>query len=155
MKPGAFADAPGVFSHSAPAMERPSTRVLIASWGCRIVAAVILLQTLYFKFTGAEESVYIFTRVGMEPWGRYASGVAELIAAVLLLVPRTAWLGAFIAGGVMLGAIASHLTLLGIVVKDDGGLLFALALIVLAAALVTLRIHRREIPFISKRWATS
>ena len=134
-------------------MEILSTPLLVVSWFCRIVAAVILLQTLYFKFTGAEESVYIFTKVGLEPWGRYASGVAELFAAVLLLFPRTVWLGAVIAAGVMLGAIGSHLTKLGIVVKDDGGLLFTLAIIVFAAALVTLFIHRRQLPFAEKVFA--
>jgi uncharacterized membrane protein YphA (DoxX/SURF4 family) len=134
-------------------METLSTPLLVVSWICRIVAAVILLQTLFFKFTGAEESVYIFTKVGLEPWGRYASGVAELFAAVLLLFPRTVWLGAVIAAGVMLGAIGSHLTKLGIVVKDDGGLLFSLALIVFAASLVTLFIHRRQLPFTEKVFA--
>ena len=129
-------------------METLSTSMLVVSWICRIAAAVILLQTLYFKFTGAPESVYIFTKVGLEPWGRYTSGVAELFAALLLLFPRTAWLGAFIAAGVMIGAIGSHLTKLGIVVKNDGGLLFALALAVFISALVTLFIHRRQIPFV-------
>src|SRR6266568_9379139 len=94
------------------------------SWICRIVAAVILAQTLFFKFTGAEESVYIFTKVGLEPAGRYGSGVVELIAAVLLLFQCHAWLGALLAAGVMSGAIASHLTVLGISVQNDGGLLF-------------------------------
>jgi hypothetical protein len=117
------------------------------------VLAVILLQTLYFKFTGSEESVYIFTKVGLEPWGRYATGTVELFAAVLVLFPRTVWLGAVIAAGVMLGAIGSHLTKLGIVVKDDGGLLFALAIIVFVAALVTLFIHRRQLPFAEKVFA--
>ena len=134
-------------------METLSTPLLVVSWVCRIVAAVILLQTLFFKFTGAEESVYIFTKVGLEPWGRYATGVAELFAATLLLFPRTVWLGAVIAAGVMLGAIGSHLTKLGIVVKDDGGLLFALAIIVFAAALVTLFIHHRQLPFAEKVFA--
>lgn len=129
-------------------MESLSTPLLLLSWSCRIAAAAILAQTLYFKFTGAEESVYIFTKVGLEPWGRYASGVAELFAAVLLLFPRTSWMGAVLAAGVMAGAIGSHLTRLGIVVKNDGGLLFALAVIVFVAALVTLFIHRRQIPFI-------
>lgn len=129
-------------------VETLSAPLLVVSWICRIAAAMILLQTLYFKFTGAEESVYIFTKVGLEPWGRYGSGVAELCAAVLLLFPRTAWLGAVIAAGVMAGAIGSHLTRLGIVVQDDGGLLFALAVIVLASALVTLFIHRRQIPLV-------
>jgi uncharacterized membrane protein YphA (DoxX/SURF4 family) len=118
----------------------------VLSWICRIVAAVILLQTLYFKFSGAEESVYIFTKVGLEPWGRYASGVAELFAAVLLLFPRTIWMGALMAAGVMAGAIGSHLTRLGIVVKNDGGLLFLLALTVLVTSLVALYLHRRQIP---------
>ena len=128
-------------------MESLSTPLLVLSWLCRIMAAAILLQTLYFKFTGAEESVYIFSKIGAEPWGRYASGVAELFAAVLLLVPRTTWAGALLAAGVMLGAVGSHLTKLGIVVKDDGGLLFALALVVLVCALVAAYIHRRQIPF--------
>jgi uncharacterized membrane protein YphA (DoxX/SURF4 family) len=69
----------------------------IIAWICRVVAALILLQTLFFKFTAAPESVYIFTRVGLEPWGRIGSGVAELIAAILILIPRTTWLGAGLA----------------------------------------------------------
>ena len=117
---------------------------------CRLTAAVILLQTLYFKFTGAPESVYIFTNVGMEPWGRYGSGVAELIAAIFLLIPCRAWAGAILALGVMGGAIASHLTVLGIVVQNDGGLLFGLALTVAAGSLVTLVLHRRQIPIVGK-----
>jgi hypothetical protein len=121
----------------------------IVSWICRIIAAVILLQTLFFKFSGAEESVYVFTKVGMEPWGRYATGVVELIAAILLLSRCHAWIGAILALGVMTGAIISHLTVLGIVVKDDGGLLFALALTVFATSGVVVFIHRRQIPFIS------
>ena len=129
-------------------MENLSTPLRAVSWVCRITAAIILLQTLYFKFSGAEESVYIFSKVGLEPWGRYASGVAELFAAILLLFPRTIWLGALTAAGVMVGAIGSHLTKLGIVVKEDGGVLFALALIVFVASLGTLFIHRRQIPLI-------
>jgi uncharacterized membrane protein YphA (DoxX/SURF4 family) len=134
-------------------MESLPAPLLVVSWICRVVAAVILLQTLYFKFTGAEESIYIFTKVGLEPWGRYASGMAELVASVLLLVPRTTWLGALLAAGVMLGAIGSHLTKLGIVVKDDGGLLFGLAVIVFVAALVALFIHRRQIPLVGTVFA--
>ena len=110
---------------------------LVVSWICRVVAAVILLQTLFFKFTGAPESVYIFTKVGLEPWGRIGSGVVELIAAVLILWPGWSWLGAGIALGVIGGAIMSHLTVLGIVVKDDGGLLFILAVIVAACSALT------------------
>ena len=100
----------------------------------RIAAAIILLQTLYFKFTGAPESVHIFATLGVEPWGRLASGVAELVAAILLLTTRWNWLGAALAIGIMLGALGTHLTVLGIEVQGDGGLLFALALGVLLLA---------------------
>lgn len=131
-------------------MEALPTPLLVTSWICRIAAGVILLQTLYFKFTGAEESVYIFTQVGMEPWGRYASGVVELVASILLFVPRAVPAGAWLAAVVMVGAIGSHLTKLGIVVKDDGGLLFGLAVIVLTCALTTAYIHRRQTPWIGR-----
>src|SRR5512138_1632562 len=108
-------------------LSRPAT---VASWGLQLLAAGILLQTLFFKFTAAEESVYIFTTLGMEPWGRIGSGIAELIAATLLVVPALAPAGAVLAMGIMAGAIASHLTVLGIEVKGDGGLLFGLAITV-------------------------
>ena len=122
----------------------------IVSWCCRIVAAVILAQTLFFKFTGAEESVYIFSKVGLEPWGRYGSGIAELIATILLLAPRFAWAGALLALGVIRGALVSHLTVLGIVVKDDRGLLFGLAITVFLTSAVTAFLHRRQIPVVSQ-----
>jgi len=118
---------------------------------CRVVAAVILLQTLFFKFTAAPESVYIFSRVGLEPWGRICSGVFELIAALLLFVPGYHWLGAIIAIGVLAGAIVSHLTVLGIVVMDDGGLLFLLALITVVCCAVVLFFERRSIPLVGAR----
>lgn len=123
----------------------------LISWIARIAAALILLQTLFFKFTAAPESVYIFTAIGMEPWGRLASGVAELIASLLLLVPRTAWLGAAMALATMAGAIFFHLTILGIEVMEDGGLLFLLALIVVLCSMATLVIHRNDIPRIKNR----
>ena len=122
----------------------------VVSWICRIVAAVILGQTLFFKFTGAEESIYIFTNVGLEPWGRYGSGLAELIAVGLLLTPRFAWAGALLAFGVISGALVSHLTVLGIVVKGDGGLLFGLAVTVFVTSAVTAFLHRRQIPVVSQ-----
>src|SRR3989449_5103763 len=117
---------------------KTTVTIAILSWVLRITAAIILLQTLFFKFTAAPESIYIFTKVGAEPWGRIGSGVVELIAAILLMVPRTAWLGAGIALGVMAGAIVSHLTVLGIVVMNDGGLLFTLALTVFISSLALL-----------------
>jgi hypothetical protein len=123
-------------------------RALAASWICQLVAAGILGQTLFFKFTAAPESVYIFSRLGIEPWGRIGSGVAELIAAILLVIPATAWLGALLTMGVLAGAIGAHLTKLGIVVQDDGGLLFGLALVSFAAAAVVAILRRRQIPFL-------
>jgi putative oxidoreductase len=123
------------------------TQTIIA-WICRVAAAVILLQTLFFKFTAAPESVYIFTRVGLEPYGRIGSGIAELIAAILILIPPTTWIGAGLALGVMVGAIFSHLTVLGISVMGDGGLLFALALAVALCSVVLLLLQRRRLPLI-------
>ena len=116
----------------------------------QIVAAGILLQTLFFKFTGAEESVYIFTTLGIEPWGRYGSGVTELAAALLLLYPATAALGATIAMATMAVAILSHLTLLGIEVMNDGGLLFTLAIVVFVASAVVLMMRRADLPVVGR-----
>ncbi len=124
----------------------------VVSWICRLTAAAILLQTLFFKFTAAPESVYIFTKVGAEPWGRIGSGIVELIAAVLLLIPRSVWAGAVLALGMMSGAILSHFTVLGIEVQGDKGLLFALALIVFVTSVVALFIHRKQIPVTGKRF---
>jgi uncharacterized membrane protein YphA (DoxX/SURF4 family) len=100
----------------------------------RLAAAGILLQTLFFKFSGAKESVYIFSALGVEPWGRWASGVFELVASVLLLIPVTQAFGAVMAAGLMAGALLSHAFVLGVVVEDDGGLLFGLALLVFTAS---------------------
>jgi uncharacterized membrane protein YphA (DoxX/SURF4 family) len=99
-------------------------------WVCRIIAAVLMLQTLYYKFTGAPESVYIFTQVGMEPEGRYATAFAELVASVLILIPQTSLVGASIALFIMIGAIATHIAILGIEVMHDHGQLFIYAIIV-------------------------
>jgi putative oxidoreductase len=122
----------------------------LASWALQVTVAVILLQTLFFKFTGAEESVYIFTTVGAEPWGRIGSGVLELVAAVMLLTPGLATYGAILTVGVMSGAILSHLTILGIEVKGDGGLLFGLALTCFVGSLVILFIRRTAIPVVGR-----
>lgn len=131
-------------------MELTKTQ-LIVSWILRLAAAAILLQTLFFKFTGAEESKYIFTTLGVEPWGRIGSGIVELIAAILLLVPRTTTLGALIAVGTMSGAILSHLAVLGIEVKNDRGLLFGLAITVFVAGLGVLYLHRFDIPILGAK----
>jgi hypothetical protein len=114
-------------------------------WVARIGVAIILAQTLHFKFTGAEESVYIFSKVGMEPWGRIGVGVLELIAAFLLLINVTAWIGAALAAGLMGGAIIMHLTLIGIVVKNDRGQLFLYALIAFFCSGYILFVNRQKI----------
>ncbi len=117
----------------------------------RVIIAVIFIQTLYFKFTCAPESIYIFSAIGMEPWGRIGSGVVELIASILLLIPKTAWLGACMALGTITGALFFHLTVLGIQVQGDGGLLFTLACIVFVGSLVTLWLERKNIPIIGHK----
>jgi uncharacterized membrane protein YphA (DoxX/SURF4 family) len=131
-------------------MNQSSKSLSILSWILRLTAAVILAQTLFFKFTAAPESVYIFDKVGLGAPGRIGSGIAELIAAILLLIPGTVWLGAGLALVVMGGAIMSHLTVLGIVVMNDHGLLFGLAITVATCSAILLLIHRRSIPLIGK-----
>ena len=116
----------------------------IAPWVLRIIAALIMLQTLYFKFSGAEESVYIFSQLGMEPWGRMGTGIFELIASLLILYPRTTFFGSVLAIGLMLGAIGAHLIKLGVVVKNDGGQLFIYALIVLISSIILAVIYRND-----------
>jgi uncharacterized membrane protein YphA (DoxX/SURF4 family) len=117
---------------------------LIFSWIVRLAAAIILLQTLYFKFSGHPESVELFTKLGVEPWGRIGTGVIELIAGILLLIPSTAFIGAMAGIGLMFGAILSHFTVIGIESKGDGGQLFMLACIVLACCLITVFLHRKQ-----------
>jgi len=148
-------------------MSRPmTTPILLFSWVCRIVAAIILLQTLFFKFTAAPESVYIFTKLGVfinsyipfasvgtvEVSGRIGSGIMELIAAVLLLTPRFVWAGAVLAMAATGGAIVSHLTFLGIEVQGDKGLLFFLAIAVFVTSAIALFLHRMQIPVLGKRF---
>jgi uncharacterized membrane protein YphA (DoxX/SURF4 family) len=111
----------------------------------RVLVAAILLQTLFFKFTGAKESVYIFSTLGVEPWGRWFAGFSELIASVLILIPGTTALGALMAQGIMAGAIASHLLVLGIDIQGDGGFLFSLACIVFTASTTVLMLKKSQI----------
>lgn len=114
----------------------------------RIIVAIILIQTLRFKFSAHPDSVYIFKTLGLEPFGRIGIGVLELIAGVLLLIPKTVWMGASLTLGVIGGAIFMHLTQLGIVVKNDGGLLFATALITFILSAIILYMYKKDIPFI-------
>ena len=120
------------------------------SWLAQLTVAVILAQTLFFKFTGAEESIYIFSTIHAEPWGRIASGLIELLASACLLLPATAPVGAGLALASMAGAILTHLTVLGIEVKGDGGLLFALALTAAVGSAAVLVIRRSQIPVLGR-----
>jgi uncharacterized membrane protein YphA (DoxX/SURF4 family) len=119
-------------------------------WIIRLVATIIFLQTLYFKFTAAPESVYIFTTLGIEPYGRIGSGIVELIASILILIPRTTLLGAVLGLGTMAGAILSHVTKLGIEVNNDGGTLFTLAIITFISCAILIFINKEKIPSLLK-----
>ena len=128
-----------------------SKQLKIVSWLLQLTAAIILLQTLFFKFTAAPDSVYIFSTLGIEPFGRIGSGIVELIASILLLTPRFAWFGALMGLGTMSGAILSHLAILGIEVQNDGGSLFILALVVFLSCLGILFIRRGQwLPLVVK-----
>jgi len=129
-------------------MKKPT---LYFTWALQGLAALIMVQSLFFKFSAAPESVYIFEKVGLGDAGRIGTGVAELITSVLLLMPATAWLGAVLGVGLMGGALMSHLTLLGVEVRGDGGYLFFLALVVLVSCLGILWFRRAQIPFLGTR----
>lgn len=116
----------------------------IIYWILRLIAVVIMLQTLFFKFTGAPESVYIFSTLGMEPYGRIGTGILELTASLLLLFPKTTVFGAVLGLGLMSGAIFFHLTRLGIVVQDDNGLLFTYAILVFLSCLILAIAYRAQ-----------
>lgn len=118
----------------------------VVYWIIKLTAVVILLQTLFFKFTGASESVYIFETLGVEPYGRIGSGVVELLASVFILFRRTTLLGALMAAGTMFGALVSHLFILGIVIQNDGGTLFTLAIITLVCSVLIIYTERYKIP---------
>ncbi len=114
----------------------------------RIIVAVILIQTLRFKFTAHPDSVYIFTKVGLEPAGRIGIGILELIAGILLFIPKTIWLGAVLTLGIIGGAIFMHLTQLGIEIHGDGGILFYTALLTFILAGSILYLYRKTVPFL-------
>jgi putative oxidoreductase len=136
------------YSHTAPRDRAVLKGVL---WMMRLTVAGILLQTLFFKFTGAAESVFIFQTLGAEPYGRIASGIAELLAAGLILAPSTVALGALLSLGVISGALVSHLTILGIEIMGDGGLLFALAVVVFTCSAAVLAAHADQLPIVGPR----
>ncbi|NGP76382.1 DoxX family protein [Balneolaceae bacterium YR4-1] len=122
------------------------------SWLFQILSAIILLQTLYFKFSGSPESVQIFETVGMEPWGRFASGIVEFIAGLLLLVPGLSWLGALLGLSIITVALLLHITVLGFEVMGDGGALFYLATTVFISCCAILWIRRAELSTSVKKW---
>ncbi|MFK7959268.1 MAG: DoxX family protein [Phycisphaerales bacterium] len=138
--PESFARAADAAAPASPA--RHGRLATAGTWTLQLTAAAILGQTLFFKFTGAPEAVYIFETLGAEPFGRFFTGGMEAIAVLLLLIPRLSAAGAALTLGLMSGAIASHLGPLGIEVMEDGGALFAMSLLVAASAAGVLAIRR-------------
>ena len=125
----------------------------ITAWILQIAVAGIFATAGFAKLSGAPESVGVFETLGVEPWGRYGTGLAEVVAAVFLLVPRAAVFGAMLSLGVITGAIGSHLTKLGIRVAmpdgtDDGGTMFGMAVAVCLASATVLFIRRAQLPLI-------
>lgn len=117
----------------------------------KLIVAFILVQTLYYKFSAHPDSVHIFGTLGLEPYGRIGIGILELIAAILLFIPKMVWMGAILALGIISGAIFSHLTKLGIEINGDGGKVFYMAIIVFVLSIVILLKNRKNIPFVNKK----
>src|ERR1041384_1560870 len=134
-----------------------SRAFIVTSWILRLIVAAILLQTLFFKFSAAKESVYIFSTLGMEPWGRIGSGIFELIASILLLIPGTVTVGAAMALAATGSAILFHLTRLGVALRAVGaqGGLFALAIVVPVSARGLLLMPGKELPLIGRSLSTT
>ncbi|MDX6746319.1 DoxX family protein [Polaribacter sp. PL03] len=120
----------------------------------KLIAAVIMLQTLFYKFSGAQESIDLFTKVAgeNEAFMRFGTGFIELFAAILLFIPKKAWFGAILTIGLMSGAIIAHLTKIGIVHNNDGGLLFGAAILTFLLALIILFLERKKLPFIGDKF---
>ncbi|NCT94476.1 MAG: DoxX family protein [Chitinophagaceae bacterium] len=129
-----------------------TTTQQIISWILRLLAAILMLQTLFFKFTAAPESVYIFSTLKMEPWGRLLTGIAELVASILILYPSTIAFGALLGLGIMSGAMLSHLLVLGIEIQGDGGQLFLYAVLVWISCLMLLLLHKQVLLQILHKW---
>ena len=122
----------------------------IISWLLRLTVAIILLQTLYYKFTAHPDSVHIFSELGVESWGRISLGIIELITAILVLIPKTKIIGMITSLGIIIGAIGSHLLVLGVNVSNDGGGLFTLAIIVFVASIIFLIMHKKDVLVLMK-----
>ncbi|MFO1512823.1 MAG: DoxX family protein [Verrucomicrobiota bacterium] len=121
-------------------------RQRILSWTCCLIAAAIMIETLFFKFTGAAESKYIFQKMGTEPWMRWVQGLWELTASIGLLLPRLRWAGGILTTGAMMAAILSHMTWLGYSIQGDHGLLFGMALMTFTCGVTVLWMYRHHIP---------
>ena len=117
----------------------------------KVLAAAIMVQTLYFKFLGAEESIDLFTKLAGENESimRIGTGVLELLAAIFLFVPSKTWFGAFLTVILMSGAIMSHLTILGIEHNNDGGILFISAITTFLAGTILLIQNKKDIPYLA------
>ena len=117
------------------------------SFTIRLLVAIILLQSLYFKFGSHEQAIHIFTTLGVEPWGRFLLSGIELVLAIGILLPTTKSIANTLIGLLMIGAVGAHLfTPLGIVVRwngqNDGGQLFIMGVIVIILCVVEMGIER-------------
>src|SRR5215475_7043219 len=149
-----------VYRPSAAAMQKSTRHVNVpadtltvreslVSWICQLIAAGIMVETLFFKFTAAPESVYIFRKMGTEPWWRWGQGIWELLGSICLLIPRLSWMGGILTTGAMMAAILSHLTWLGYSIMGDHGLLFGMAILTFTCGLTVMMLHRHSIPWIT------
>jgi hypothetical protein len=134
--------------HAAVPADTLTARQNIMSWICQLVAAGIMIETLFFKFTAAPESVYIFQKMGTEPWWRWGQGIWELLASIGLLIPPLRWAGGILTTGAMLAAILSHMTWLGYSIMGDHGLLFGMAIVAFTCGVTVMMLHRHFIPWI-------
>lgn len=123
----------------------------IISWILQIVVAVLLAQASVFKLISDPDTVSLFTKLGMEPHGRIMTGIFELLACILLLIPVSSIYGALLAAGLMSGALLGHITKLGFTGPE--GELGIMAILILLASLVILFLRRAQLPFIARMFS--
>jgi putative oxidoreductase len=85
----------------------------VVLWLLQIAAAGMFVFVGFLKLSGNEQMVGLFAAIGLGQWFRYLTGTLEVAGAILLLIPRTSGLGALMLVGVMIGAVMTHLFVVG------------------------------------------
>ena len=129
-------------------MKQENKSITAALWVCQVIAAAVMVAAGFIKLQGGPVDIFIFEKLGMEPFGRYLITVLEFTAGILLVWPSFSVLGALLSVGTMIGASIAHATVLGFSVQGDGGMHVGLLVLVFVTSGVVLWARRRSLPVI-------